>query len=380
MATTTLYRATDGSTTTTFTWSGWVKRSGLGVAQGLCMNKKSDSDTNQRWRLQFTASDTLNFENKDSGGTDDVYLDTNQKFRDTAAWYHIVLVYDTTQSEANRVKIYINGESVEDNDGWGVTNRASASFTTNWSSGWEHYVGKMVDDSGTNYFFNGVMAHVHCTYGTAYQASAFGETDSTSGLWVPISAPSVTSYNTATMGLAAGLWYFEVKVVASTTIAVVLGVSTKNSTSATDYLGSNSDSYSYYGENGKSITGGSQSTYGDTYTDDDIIGVYLDLTANKLYFAKNGTVQNSGTGLSITAAASTTGGFYLPSAGDYDSVNNVTLAFNFGNGYFGTTAISGAVADAGGEGQFKYNPSTGTFDGSSKDFRAICTDNLATYG
>ena len=451
MATTTLYRATDGSTATIFTWSGWVKRSGLGVAQGLCMNKKSDSNTNQRWRLQFTASDTLNFENKNSAGEDDVYLDTNQKFRDTAAWYHIVLVYDTTQAEANRVKIYINGESVEDNGGWGVTNRASASFTTNWSSGWEHYVGKMVDDSGTGYFFNGAMAHVHCTYGTAYQASAFGETDSTSGLWVPISAPSVTygsqgyflkfasgaittdssgegntmtetgtvtttkdnamnnfctmnplnnyfnaatfsngnnyivtgapySYNTATMGLAAGLWYFEVKVVASTTIAVVLGVSTKNSTSTTDYLGSNSDSYSYYGENGKSITGGSQSTYGDTYTDDDIIGVYLDLTANKLYFAKNGTIQNSGTGLSITAAASTTGGFYLPSAGDYDSVNNVTLAFNFGNGYFGTTAISGAVADAGSKGQFKYNPSTGTFDGSSKDFRAICTDNLATYG
>jgi len=188
------------------------------------------------------------------------------------------------------------------------------------------------------------------------------------------------SYNTATMGLAAGLWYFEVKVVASTTIAVVLGVSNKNSTSTTDYLGSTSNNYSYNGENGDSFTAGSGSTYGDTYTDGDIIGVYLDLTANKLYFAKNGTVQNSGTGLSITAAASTTGGFYLPSAGDYDSVNNVTLAFNFGNGNFGGTAVSSGNADANGYGNFEYDPSAGTFDSASKSFLAICTKNLATDG
>ena len=47
---------------------------------------------------------------------------------------------------------------------------------------------------------------------------------------------------------------------------------------------------------------------------------------------------------------------------------------------YGTTAVSSAVADAGGEGQFEYDPSAGTFDGSSKDFRAICTKNIKAYG
>ena len=44
------------------------------------------------------------------------------------------------------------------------------------------------------------------------------------------------------------------------------------------------------------------------------------------------------------------------------------------------SAVTSGVADAGGEGTFEYDPSSGTFDGSSKDFRALCTNNLATYG
>jgi hypothetical protein len=50
---------------------------------------------------------------------------------------------------------------------------------------------------------------------------------------------------------------------------------------------------------------GSGSSYGSTYSNGDIIGVYLDLDNNKLYFAKNGAIQNSGTGISITDPAST---------------------------------------------------------------------------
>ena len=39
-----------------------------------------------------------------------------------------------------------------------------------------------------------------------------------------------------------------------------------------------------------------------------------------------------------------------------------TIKFNFGNGYFGTTSFSyWSEADAAGEGQFEYDPSTGSF-------------------
>ena len=41
-------------------------------------------------------------------------------------------------------------------------------------------------------YFNGSMTHLHWIDGTAYDADDFGETDSTSGIWKPKTAPSVT--------------------------------------------------------------------------------------------------------------------------------------------------------------------------------------------
>ena len=64
----------------------------------------------------------------------------------------------------------------------------------------------------------------------------------------------------------------------------------------------------------------------------------------------------------------------------WNSTGAAVYETNFGNGYFGTTVVTSGVADAGGEGTFEYDPSAGTFDGTSKDFRAICTNNLGTYG
>ena len=113
----------------------------------------------------------------------------------------------------------------------------------------------------------------------------------------------------------------------------------------------------------------------------DIIQCYIDLDNNKIYFAVNDTLGSS-TGYDITAAASTLTQYYMPAVSYWSGTSGV-LPHNFGNGYFGTTAVTSAVADAGGEGAFEYDPSRGgaaVFDGSAKDFRAICTKNLATYG
>ena len=132
------------------------------------------------------------------------------------------------------------------------------------------------------------------------------------------------------------------------------------------------------------LNGGGATSFADSYTTDDIIGIYLDLDNNKFYVGKNGTVQNSGTGIAITGisamTASTNAGqdcYFMAGA----KVNGgSTFEFNFGNGYFGTTAVTSAVADAGGIGAFEYDPSAGTFDSASKDFRAICTKNIKAYG
>ena len=43
-----------------------------------------------------------------------------------------------------------------------------------------------------NSFFDGLLSHVHFTDGYAYDASAFGSTDSTTGEWKINTSPSVT--------------------------------------------------------------------------------------------------------------------------------------------------------------------------------------------
>ena len=427
----------------TWTLSGWYKRSGTASDYLLSSGQYSSTQLSQ---ILFEGDSKFNIAFYSSAAALEGHLETTRLFRDPAAWYHIVVACDTTQAgSSDRLKLYVNGvqETV-----FATETYPAQDYEPSINNNVAQNIGRR-EGSG---FFNGVMAHVHFTDGTAYAASDFGETDSTSGIWVAKTSPSVTygtngyflkfqdtaafgddssgntndftmsgtmtqtkdtpdnnwctinpidnyygnstfsngnntivtpsstySYNTSTMYLSTGLWYWEEKINSSSGYDMV-GIADKPSIATDGWLGYYTNTYCYRSENGQTYTAGSGTAYGDTFTTGDIIGVYLDLTANKLYFAKNGTIQNSGTGISITAAASTTTGYYTPGVGDYHNTGAGTYDLNFGNGYFGTTAVSSAVADAGGEGQFEYDPSAGTFDGSSKDFRAICTNNLATYG
>jgi len=126
-----------------------------------------------------------------------------------------------------------------------------------------------------------------------------------------------------------------------------------------------------------SALGGTSNEWSDLYlADGAVIGCYLDLDNSKLYFANDGTIQNSGTGYSIQAIADTHNGHYFPSLGDNDTASG-TYEINFGNP---VAALSSGNTDANGYGNFEFDPSSGTFDGASKDFLAICTKNLAEEG
>ena len=72
-----------------------------------------------------------------------------------------------------------------------------------------HHIGVQKWSSLGSNFYNGSMAHYHLCDGTSY-APAFGETDSTTGIWKPKTAPSVNYgtngfflkfENSASMGL-----------------------------------------------------------------------------------------------------------------------------------------------------------------------------------
>ena len=203
-----------------------------------------------------------------------------------------------------------------------------------------------------------------------FAGSTFTEGNTT----VDMTTSGVETFNTSTFAVSSGLWYAECKLIDSSSKPMI-GVSHSIPIAIGNVLGNSGFGYAYMGEDGQVKAEGSNGAYGATYTTNDIIGVYLDLTANKLYFAKNGALQNSGTGVSITAAASTANGHYFFGAGKRHSDNN-QVSWNFGNPSFTGTDKT----DANGYGSFEYDPSVGTFDGASKDFYALCTKNLAEYG
>jgi len=357
---------------------------------------------------------------------------------------------DTTQSvAADRTKLYINGvqETVFTTESYPALNYDTAFNTTLSQS-----IGRR---DGSTTYYDGNMAHLHAADGLAYAPTVFGEVDSTSGIWIAKTSPSVT-YGTnggfykfasgasgtdssgedntmtvtgnltnnkdnpdnnfctmnplsltasagtysngnntwvsttgnyrpiaGTIPLTKGLWYFECKQTTKTSgqeeLLGITGDANSYNYASNSELSYSAAQYAYNATTGNIRNNNALTSYGIASAQNSILGVYIDLNANKLYFAKDGTVMNSGTGYSITAAASIADGFYLPAVAAWSGTAH-TLNFNFGNGYFGTTAVTSAVADAGGIGAFEYDPSAGTFDGSSKDFRAICTNNLATYG
>ena len=189
---------TKTSTTVTddkkFTISTWVKRSALSNSNiyGLLGHKDSANSGNSNLQLYFNA-DWLYFAFRSNNGADThIQYVTNQYFRDTSAWYHIVASVDSTQATASdRVTMWLNGEEITSFQT--ETNPPLNRTFLNASS--DIYVGKVVGTTGTDYYFDGLQAHTHYCDGYAYSASDFGETDSTTGIWKPKTSPSVNYGN-----------------------------------------------------------------------------------------------------------------------------------------------------------------------------------------
>ena len=185
------------------------------------------------------------------------------------------------------------------------------------------------------------------------------------------------SFNTATIHVSSGKWYVEAKVIDNADSNYHhVGITETTSSATSNWIGVSATHYGLTGYDGKYWRNNSGTSYGISNTTNDIVGMYIDLDNNKLYFAKNGTVMNSGTGISITAAASTTNGYYLISYGDWENASTATWEVNFGNP---TYSVSSSNSDPSGYGSFEYS-TTITGDGSSKSFYALCTKNLAEFG
>ena len=110
----------------------------------------------------------------------------------------------------------------------------------------------------------------------------------------------------------------------------------------------------------------------------DIIQCWLDLDNGKAWWGINGTVMNSGSGVGVPNTGAyphftfTVGDeFYIPAVSLF-GLGAPQCQVNFGEGRFGTTAVSSGVADNGGNGTFEYSPLAG--------FYSVCTKNIKDYG
>ena len=204
-----------------------------------------------------------------------------------------------------------------------------------------------------------------------YQGSIFSNGNNTF-----LTTDVSTTYNTSSIMVNTGKWYVECKVV-SGSATTNIGIVGEMADATTGEIKAKEFGYAYI-SNGEFGNNGSASSYGSSYANGDIIGIALDCTNNKLYFSKNGTFQDSGNpsagsgGKTITAVASTTLGLYTFAACDTSNGDVRTFSFNFGNGFFGTTAIASSNADAAGHGLFEYAVPTGYY--------TLNTKNLNTYG
>jgi len=434
MATTALTRSiSSGSSITKFTLSFWFKR---GVVSAnyprLFTSNGGSGDT----YLRLNNDDTLEWSGNSGNASSAGYAITNRVFRDVGAYYNVVIKVDTTQAtNTNRLKIFVNGvqetsfssitypnQNVTDNivntgkvhriggnsgssDSFysglisyvafvdGTAYDATSFGETNAASGiWKINTAPSVT-YGTNGFFLKMDT-------TSPGSDTSGNDNTFTAAGTPTLAQDNASNNLATnnplcniasrwtttngnntiqhanggawtamissIGSSQGKYYMETKITAGAS-RVMFGVMSME-TNIMSYE-TNLDSIClYYNLSGGEFqqSGGTTSgnNYG-TFADNDIAGIALDCTNNKISIYKNGSALVT----DHTIPATVTG----PIGFGFTSDSNSTIyQCNYGNGFFGTTAVASSNADAAGHGLFEYAVPTGYF--------TLNTKNLNTYG
>ena len=176
--------ASAGSTTT-WTWSGWVKRGALGAYTAPLFAYINAGATTQHYVV--IDSDVLKFVQYASS-TLQAQINSTAVLRDPSAWYHIVAVWNTTSatstltgSSTDRMRIYINGVQVS-------SFSASVVPTQNLAGYLNTTVNHGIGTYGTylSSYFDGYLAEVNFIDGQALTPSSFGQTSATTGVWQPI--------------------------------------------------------------------------------------------------------------------------------------------------------------------------------------------------
>jgi hypothetical protein len=125
-----------------------------------------------------------------------ITMDTTALYRDTSSWYHHVIIWDTSQAvQANRVRMYVNGEQITSFSAEGVTGQLTLNESLSY-----------INQSGVIQAFGGLSGKGHGTEGAdlqmaeivfcdgqSYGPDSFGETKN--GVWIPKDPSGLTFGN-----------------------------------------------------------------------------------------------------------------------------------------------------------------------------------------
>ena len=171
----------------TWTVSVWVKGQPTTTTNNIAGNAIFSAGNAATDRTHFYFTNGI-FEFRTEISNTQQLITTNQVFIDPAAWYHIVVAVDSTQStDTNRVKIYANGVQI-------TSFSAAAYLAEDADTSVNHTVKQYVGSSSWSVgsYFNGYMAEFVLLDGTAAAPTSFGEFDEDSNIWKPINVSGLT--------------------------------------------------------------------------------------------------------------------------------------------------------------------------------------------
>jgi hypothetical protein len=168
----------------TWTYSAWIKKSPLDYNQSLTL-LSAGSFGSDLFTIQVTDNGLsvpcIAVYGQISGSAVLNIAETPAR-RDPSAWFHLVVVLDTTQATAsNRLKLYYNGAQVT-----ALTTATYPNQNTTFAINNNQATAIGARAGGGAPYYDGYLTEINFVDGQALTPTSFGATDAVTGVWNPI--------------------------------------------------------------------------------------------------------------------------------------------------------------------------------------------------